>query len=128
MNVRFIYADNVLEFATFSNFAASYRKQGLTTVDTSPDSSGMARFGLPGPYEFINAIVQKYTTTNVYLPTSGWVRLFNINFLVDDPNVMNDPDFCPSAIWDLKENPAEGGMHSPGGIVINLVTTYGGIM
>jgi hypothetical protein len=128
MNVRFIYAEDVLEFTSFSNFASSYRKYGTPTVYTSPDTSGMARFGLPGSYEFINATVQKYTSTNVWLPTSGWVRLFNINFHVDDPNVVNDPDFCPSAIWDLKENPAEGGMHSPGGIVINLVMTYGGTM
>jgi hypothetical protein len=127
MNVRFYYDDNILEFLSFGEFIAGY---GITApnppyVETDTVGNGMELFGLNGPYEYINGAIKKTSSTpETYLPTSGWLKLYNISFHVDDPESMKDPEFCPSVIWDMKENPAEGGFRGGGGIVITLVNVY----
>jgi len=124
MNVRFVYPEDVLEFTSFGEFVTGYGKSGTPAVSTGSPNSGMERFGFPGAYEFVNGVVQKKYSSGPTLPTSGWLKLFNINFHVDDPEALNDPTFCPSVIWDLKESPAAGGFISSGGVVITLVYVY----
>jgi hypothetical protein len=128
MNVRFYYDDEILEFTSFGEFVQGY---GVTPpnppyVETdTTENGGMEIFGIDGPWEYINGAIKKtsgmYTTI---LSTTGWTKLFNINFHVDDPESMKDPSFCPSAIWDMKENPADGGFSGNSGVVITLVVNY----
>jgi hypothetical protein len=93
MNVRFFYADNILEFVSFGEFV-----QGYTAVSPNPpiistgnSNSGMALFGFPGAQEYVNGAIQKTGTTSLTLSTTGWTKIFNVSFHVDDPNVLDKP-------------------------------------
>jgi hypothetical protein len=126
MNVRFFYDDDVLEFLSFGGFASGYSAvcPDPPIISTGTPSTGMALFGFSGPQEYINGAVQKVSSSpTIYLSTTGWTKLFSINFHVDDPEALDIESFCPSAVWDLNED-ASGGINPAGGIVITLVVTY----
>jgi hypothetical protein len=126
MNVRFFYPDNILEFMSFNEFASGY---GTALPDpplmsTGNSSSGMTYFGFAGPQEYVNGAIQKISETPVtYVSTTGWTKLFAVNFHVDDTTSMNIDNFCPPVIWDLNEA-ANGGINPQGGIIITMVVTY----
>jgi hypothetical protein len=126
MNVRFFYPDDLLEFLSFNEFSSGY---SVTVPDpplesTGNASSGMTYFGFPGAQEYINGAIQKISSeTTTYLSTTGWTKLFAVNFHVDDTSSMNSDSFCPSVIWDLDES-ASGGINPQGGIIITMVLTY----
>ena len=126
MNVRFFYSDNILEFISFGEFHAGYETLGSPDITTGTPVSGMALFGFSGPHEYINASIHKNSETPItYISTAEWTKLFNVSFHIDDPEAVNTDNFCPSVIWDMEEDPANGGI-PPGssGVVITLVTTY----
>jgi hypothetical protein len=126
MNVRFFYDDDILEFVSFGNFVSGY---GAVLPDpplifTGNSTSGMNLFGFSGPQEYVNGAIQKISSTPVTsMSTTGWTRLFSINFHVDDPESIDTNSFCPSAVWDLNED-ASGGINPAGGLVMTLVVTY----
>jgi len=122
-NISFYYPDTVLEFLSFGEFHSAYASSIATTLSTGNSSSGMTLFGFPGPSERVNGAVQKITSTAVNLPTTGWLKLFNASFHVDDPSVISLESFCPPLVWDMKENPANGGI-SLYGLTITLVVSY----
>ena len=125
MNVRFYYADSVLEFESFGEFATGYEQLGTVQVLTGSASSGPGMFGFPGCSEYVNGAVQKTGTPTAYINPTTWTKLFNVNFHVDDTSAYNIESFCPSAIWDLKENPEEGGMSGSGGVTITVCNGSG---
>jgi hypothetical protein len=127
MNVRFYYDDDILEFTSFGEFISGYGvtppNPPLMETDTSDD--GENYFDLDGRWEYVNGAIKKTIATPItYISTTGWTKIFCINFHVDDPESIQQEDFCPSVIWDLKENPAEGGFLGGGGIVITLVLNF----
>lgn len=128
MNVRFYYNDDILEFTSFGEFVSGYAATSPNPpiVTTGTATEGMNYFGFSGPQEYINGAIKKTTTiVNTYLPTTGWVKLFNVNFHVDDPDSMKDSTFCPSVLWDLEEDPSQGGfIGEGGGVVITLVKVF----
>jgi hypothetical protein len=125
MNVRFFYPDNVLEFLSFGEFASGYGSVAPNPpiISTGNSSSGMTLFTFPGPQEYVNGAIQKNTSTTIYLPTTTWVKLFNVNFHVDDPSLLGGDSFCQPVIWDLNEAQT-GGINPSGGIIITLVLSY----
>lgn len=126
MNVRFFYPENVLEFLSFGEFATGYGPAlpNPPLKSTGNESSGMALFGFLGPQEYINGAIQKNAADPlVYLSTTGWTKLFNVSFHVDDPAALNSQSFCPPVIWDLNEAQT-GGINPSGGIIITLTVTY----
>lgn len=128
MNVRFYYDEDILEFLAFGEFVAGYGVTNpnppLVETDTT-DTEGEEMFGFDGSWEYINGAIKKTSAmTTTYLSTTGWTKLFNVNFHVDDPESLKDPSFCPAVVWDLKENPSEGGFRGGGGVVITLVKVY----
>jgi hypothetical protein len=60
--------------------------------------------------EYINTTVQLVITGNpIYLSTTGWTKLFNMSFTIDDPSAFSpEASFCPSLIWDLEPDPVNG--------------------
>lgn len=124
MNVRFFYDDDVLELVNFRDFQGGY---GPVAPDppiiTTSTPAGPALFNFPGPAEFVNGAMQLVNSgaPPIILDTSSWTKLFQICFLVDDPNANLDT-FCPSIVWDLEQNPANGGFLSgDDGVVITTV-------
>jgi len=130
MNVRFYYADDVLEFLSFGEFQQGYGPviPNPPYITTGNSSSGMSYFEFPGAYEFVNGAVQKVSSSSIYLSTTGWTKLFNISFHVDDPEAFNIDSFTPCAIWDLKENPGDGGISGSAGVVITIVSGTGSVI
>jgi hypothetical protein len=127
MNVRFFYPDNILEFQSLGEFQGGYGpvSPNPPVITTYSDTSGQALFGFDGAAEYVNGAVQLLDLGNlVYISNTGWTKLFNICFHVDDPNALYTDDFWPSVIWDLEENPADGGfIGGSGGVVMTVIGT-----
>jgi hypothetical protein len=125
MNVRFFYSDNTLEFINFSDYVTGYAAVAPNppVVTTGNSTSGMVQFGFLGASEYVNGAIQKTGTTSLTLSTTGWTKIFSVNFHVDDTNALSTNSFCPSLIWDLNE--AGTGGFSPAGIIISVVNGAG---
>lgn len=123
MNVRFFYDDYALELIGFSDFQGGYAAvtPNPPLVYTYP--VGPAFFGFTGAAEFINGAFQLVNTgaAPIILETDSWTKIFTACFNVDDP----DPDvesFCPSLVWDLEQNPNNGGwLTGDDGVVITIM-------
>jgi hypothetical protein len=125
MNVRFFYPHNLLEYLSMGEFQGAYGPESPNPplINTGNDSSGPGMFGFAGPAVFVNGAVQLHGSNNpIYISTTGWTKLFNICFHVVDPEAPYSDNFCPSVIWDLEVDPANGGF-LPGdqGIVMSVV-------
>lgn len=125
MNVRFYYDDNVLELISFSNYQGGYGtvSPNPPEVITGSPASGPDLFGFTGPAEFINGAIQLVSAGDpIIISTTGWTKLFSICFDVVDPDALNTENFCPGVVWDLEENPADGGFSTGSeGVVITVV-------
>jgi hypothetical protein len=124
MNVRFFYPENILEFIAFGEFEEGYGPMNPNPPlrSTGNESSGMTLFGFEGPQEYINGAVQKTGTSSVFLSTTGWTKIYNASFQVDDTASFDIEEFCPPLIWDLNEA-ANGGIAA--GIIITVVNGSG---
>ncbi len=123
MNVRFYYANNTLQFQSFGDFVTGYSQVVTPAVTVMSPSSGMTMFGFTGAAVYFNGAIQKTGSSSLILSTTGWTKIFSVYFHVVDPNVININSFCPVGIWDLKENPADGGIGP--GIIITVVNGSG---
>ncbi len=126
MNVRFFYNDAEMEFLDFRNFQGGYAPffPDPPQVTTGGPNSGMDLFGFPAgePSEFVNGsiILDNPAAGDLVVPTAGWISLFQVCFTVNVPNV-DENNFCPSIVWDLEANPANGGfLVGDDGVVITL--------
>lgn len=123
MNVRFFYNDAQLEFSHYTGFASGYAAvpPNPPSLATSP-FAGPAWFNFDGAAEFFNGAIQ-LTNQNappVPLNPDTWTKVFRICFEVDNPVDRNN--FCPQLVWDLEQNPANGGFLVGGdGVVITVV-------
>lgn len=124
MNVRFFYDDDVLEFVDFRDYQGGY---GAVIPDppiiSTSEPAGPALFNFEGAAEFVNGAIQLVNLgpPPIILDTTTWSKLFQICFLVDDPNANLDT-FCPSVVWDLEQNPLNGGfLAGDDGVVITVV-------
>jgi hypothetical protein len=129
MNVRFFYDDVVLELVDFRSFEGGYGVVAPNPPSNSYSATlGPAYFNFGGGSDYINGAIQ-LTNENlapVIIPTSGWIKVFSICFNVDDPNA-DVNNFCPSVVWDLESNPANGGFLGGGeGVVMTIVNPNGG--
>lgn len=124
MNVRFFYDDDVLEFVDFRDFQGGY---GAVVPDppiiSTSEPAGPGLFNFEGAAEFVNGAIQLVNLgpPPIILDTTEWSKVFQICFLVDDPNANLDT-FCPSVVWDLEQNPLNGGfLAGDDGVVITIV-------
>ena len=123
MNVRFFYDDNVLELNGFSGFANNYS----AVVPNPPNNSqstlafGQSFFTFTGAADYINGAVERTSAgTPLYISTTGWTRIFSICFTVNG-NYPSQQNFCPPVVWDLEQNPANGGFFGTSqGVVLTV--------
>lgn len=129
MNVRFFYDDVVLELVDFRNFVGGYGVVSPTPPTNSYSATlGPAFFNFGGGSDYINGAIQltNENLTPVIISTSVWTKVFSICFHVDDPNA-DVNNFCPSIVWDLESNPANGGFLGGGeGVLMTVVNPSGG--
>ncbi len=114
INCRFIYPDSLLEFINFNEIATGYAATGTVPIQ---NGSG-ANFGYTGVYDFVNKAISKYGTPTANLSTTGWTKIFAINFHVDDVNAYNSTNLFSSLTWDLDID--QTGFLTPQGVVITL--------
>jgi len=123
MNVRFFYDDQLLELIDFRDFQGGY---GAVAPDPpivfTSEPAGPALFNFIGAAEFINGAIQLVSNdAPIYLDTENYTKLFQICFDVDGP-IPNLDTFCPPVVWDLEQDPANGGFLSgDDGVVITIV-------
>lgn len=125
MNVRFFYDDNLLEFLDFRDFQGTYGPISPDPAINVYTTAGIPWFNFSTGADNIRGAIQKLGNNNpVIISTSGWTKIFQICFSVDDP--VDQDNFCPSLVWDLEANPANGGF-IPGseGVVMTVVGTNG---
>lgn len=128
MNVRFFYDDVVLELINFRDYQGGYGPVAPNPPTiTYSATGGPALFNFGGGSDYVNGAIQK-TNANappIYISTTSWTKLYQICFTVDDPNA-NVNNFCPSVVWDLEADPANGGF-PPGsaGVVMTVVNGSG---
>jgi len=128
MNVRFFYDDVILEMINFRDFQGGYGPVAPNPAsNTYSATAGPALFNFGGGSDYINGAVQK-TNANappIYISTTGWTKLYQVCFTVDDPNA-NENSFCPPIVWDLEANPANGGFPAgSAGVVMTVVNGTG---
>ena len=133
MNIRFFYEESILELIDFRDFQGGYNLLSVPTILTSPPTFGYNFFGLGDPgnsaVDFVNGAIQLTDESNppIIISSTSWTKLFQVCFTVDAP----DPDslhFCPSIVWDLEQNPANGGyLSGDDGVVITLTTEVTGV-
>jgi len=126
MNVRFFYDDNILEFISFGDFQGGYGpfSPNPPVITTGNPNIGPSWFGISGTPEFLNGAVQliNSTATPIDISTTGWTKLYNVCFDVVDPTAFVNNNFCPTIIWDLEEDPSNGGyLQGIDGVVITVV-------
>lgn len=123
MNVRFFYDDDILELIDFRDFQGGYGPVAPNPpVSSTSIPAGPALFNFEGAAEFINGAMQLVSTgpPPIILDTLQWTKLFQICFNVDGPNGNLDT-FCPPVIWDLEQDPENGGfLAGDDGVVITI--------
>src|SRR5690606_5824660 len=123
-NVRFFYPDTLLDLIGFTDFVAGYGP-----VDPNPPTEifsmpgGPALFNFTGPAIFVNGAIQLVDPIQppVFLDAGIWTRLYRVCFSVTE-EFNAAPVFCPPLVWDLEQDPANGGfLVGDDGVVITLV-------
>jgi len=125
MNVRFLYDDSVLEFSTFNGFLGGYGSIAPNPAIVSYLSNGVP-WGFASGADYANGAIQKVNQNApaIFISTTNWTKLFQICFTVD--NAPDENNFSPSVVWDLEQNPANGGYPTgSAGVVMTVVTTTG---
>ncbi len=123
MNLRLWYPDLLLEFESVTDLQGGY---GLVSpnpplVSTLNPTFGPSLFGFEGSPEYVNGAVRLLSTNSpILLSSVSWSRLFRVCFHVDDPQAPFDDFFSPSILWDLEEDPANGGFVGGEGMVVTL--------
>ncbi len=129
MNVRLFYDESVLEFVNFTNFQPGYSAVAPNPplILTGSPASGPALFNFIGAAEFVNGAIQLTNASAPDIILDDWKKIFQICFTID--NAGSNPDiFCPSVVWDLEQNPANGGfLAGDDGVVITVVNPDPGI-
>jgi hypothetical protein len=123
MNVRFFYDDDILELIDFRDFQGGYGPVAPNPPASSTSiPAGPALFNFEGAAEFINGAMQLVSTgpPPILLDTLEWTKLFQICFNVDGINGNLDT-FCPPVVWDLEQDPQNGGfLAGDDGVVITV--------
>ncbi len=125
MNVRFFYDDNLLEFIDFRDFQGTYGPITPNPASNIYTTAGVPWFNFSTGADNIRGAIQKLGNNSpIYISTTGWTKIFQVCFNVDEP--VDEENFCPSLVWDLEADPANGGF-IPGseGVVMSVVEGNG---
>lgn len=129
MNIRFFYNDETLELIDFRDFQGGYDAVAPDPpIISTSELAGPALFNFDGPADFVNGAMQLVNTgaPPIMLSTDTWTKLFQICFTVDDQSASNLDTFCPPIVWDLEQDPANGGFLSgDDGVVMTILDPNG---
>ncbi len=127
MNVRLFYDDSYLEIISLSDFQGGYGPLGPNPgiVSTSAPGFGTTYFGFPAPgvTDFVNMAIQLLDANAPPIPLDDvvWSKLYQVCFTIEGP-LADSANFCPPIVWDLEQNPANGGyLAGDDGVVMTVV-------
>ncbi|MEP6794131.1 MAG: T9SS type A sorting domain-containing protein [Saprospiraceae bacterium] len=123
MNVRFFYDETSLEFISFSDFQGGYTAVAPDPPNIYSSPNGPMLFNFNGSAAWVNGAMQLVdpNATPIVLQTVNWTKLFQVCFQITDPNP-NVQSFCPSLVWDMEQDPENGGfLNGDDGVVITAV-------
>lgn len=110
LNARFFVDHSLFDFLAFDDFQGGY---GLAKPDEGPELSvgDGGFFSFTGNALFINQSIEKVNTgaPAIMLSDTEWTYLFKVCFSVKDEAYLELDLFCPSIVWDLRNDPAGKG-------------------
>ena len=123
-NVRFFYNSTELIFVDFRNFAQGYGLSVIPVPQTGVPSSGSDLFNFDANEAavWINGAIELQNLSQGKSIGNGvWTKFYEACF-----NVVGNPEdivnFCPTLIWDLREDASQGGFfQGDNGVVITLL-------
>lgn len=126
MNIRYLYDDAVLEFHSYTGWQGGYGAASPNPPSISTSGPFGANMGFTGAAEYFNGGMEKVNigAPPIILSTSGWTKLYSMCFTVD-AGYPSNANFCPPLVWDLEQNPANGGYFNDG-VVITVIQAGGG--
>ena len=122
-NVRFFYNSTELSFIALQDFTPGYGVSVVPAPQTGVASSGADLFNFDAgeAATWVNGAVELQNLSLGLLIGNGqWTKFYQACFsVVGNPEDVDN--FCPELVWDLEQNPANGGFF-PGdnGVVITL--------
>lgn len=128
-NVRFFYDGEVMKFTEFSDFADAYGILGGPTrakavMENTTNGIGRQYFSFSGAAGYVNTGVHLLGEEKeaLKLREQEWATAFKVNFKVEK-HFINSKAFCPSVVWDLKNNKnSKGGfLNGSSGFVITVL-------
>ncbi len=128
MNIRFFYDYSAMVFDGFRDLQESYYLQFVQ--DTfSEENFGSSYFGLPDPgiAGFVNGVIglSEGIPDTLFLDPIIWKKVFEVCFIIEEAS-FDSAFFCPPVIWDLREDPMEGGfLEGDDGLVITSLADDG---
>lgn len=129
MNVRLFYDDDLLELIDFRDFQGGYGPVAPNPPSiTTSEFAGPALFNFAGPADFVNGAMQLVNggAPPILIGPDTWTKLFQICFSVDDQSAEHLDTFCPPVVWDLEQDPANGGfLTGDDGVVITILDSNG---
>jgi hypothetical protein len=125
MNIRFFFDDAVLQFNSYFGWQGGYGAASPNPPGISTSGPFGVNLGFLGAASYFNGGMEKVNTSAppIYLSTTNWTKLFSIRFSVD-AGFPSNSNFCAPLVWDLEQNPANGGYFNDG-VVITVYTTGG---
>lgn len=125
MNIRFFFDDAVLQFHSYSGWQGGYGAASPNPPGISTSGPFGANLGFVGGASYFNGGMEKVNSgaPPIYLSTSGWTKLYSVRFTVD-AGFPSNANFCAPLVWDLEQNPANGGYFNDG-VVITVYTSGG---
>ncbi len=127
MNTRLFYDAGILELIDVRDFQGGYDISTPFTTTLSPPGVGYTLFGFGQPgtgiATFVNGAIQLVdeSAPPIHISTTEWTSLFRICFAIVD--TVSDPEyFCPPVVWDLEQDPENGGfLVGDDGVVLIMV-------
>ena len=123
MNLRFFYDASMMEFRYLDEFHPGYGVLGsVPKAYRGNSASGQQLFGFPEAATYVNGAMQLLNDESpMQLVSNQWTKAFQACFEVPS-HLLNEEQFCPSLIWDIKSQICKGGfLTGSDGLVLTVV-------
>jgi hypothetical protein len=126
LNARFFVDHDLFDFLGFDDFQGGYglAADGIGVVTSTGDGDF---FGFNGDALFINQAIEKVDegATAILLSQSEWTYLFKACFILKDEAYLELDLFCPSIVWDMRDDEGRGFPAGSDGLVMTVVSDEG---
>lgn len=123
INARFFVDYDLFDFQAFADFQGGYDlvDDGMGLITSTGDGDF---FGFAGDALFVNQAIEKVNTgaPAIFLSDTEWTYLFKVCFTLKDDAYLGLDLFCPSIVWDLRQEGNNGFPAGSDGLVMTVVS------